>query len=98
MAVDPEAVIEDLGHNTAIWVVPAYDACGVASVDGILENSLMLVERNPLGSRRALEREEEPAGGDINCIRGNSGEKRRNDVPGIYPDGNYVCKNGGLGS
>ncbi len=61
-AVGPEAVIEDLGHDAAVGVVPTGDAGGVAGVDGVLEDGLVLMEGRPLAGRRIFEREKKAAG------------------------------------
>ena len=59
-AIGPEAVIEDLRHDAAVGVVPAGDAGGIAGVDGVLKDGLVLTEGRPLAGGWIFERESRP--------------------------------------
>src|SRR5271168_978429 len=73
-AVCPEAMIEDLGHDATVRVVPAGDAGCVAGVDSVLEVRLVLVEGYPRAGGGMFERDEKAAGGDVDGVRGDPGK------------------------
>jgi hypothetical protein len=51
-------VVEDFGHDAAVWVVPAGDAGGVASVKCVLKDGLVLAEGLPFAGGGFAKREE----------------------------------------
>jgi len=42
--VGPEAMIEDLGKDAAVWVIPTSDGGGVSAVQGILKDGIVWIE------------------------------------------------------
>ena len=95
-AVGPEAVIEDLGHDAAVGVVPAGDAGGIAGVDGVLEDGLMLMEGRPLAGGWIFEREEKAASGDVDGVGGKTGEESGENVAGVFAGRDDLREDGGL--
>ena len=89
-------MIEDFGHDAAVGVVPAGDAGVVAGVDGVLKDGLVLAEGCPLAGGGIFEREQEAAGGDVDCRRRDTGEEGGDDVAGVFAGGDDVSEDGGL--
>ena len=89
-------MIEDLGHDAAVGVVPTGYARCIAGVDRVLEDGLMLTEGRPLAGGRVLERDEKASSGDVDCVGGNAGKEGGQNIPGVYAGGNNLREDRGL--
>ena len=89
-------MIEDLGHDAAVGVVPAGDGRHIARVDGVLKDGLVLLEWRPLAGGGIFEREQKAAGGDVDRRRRDTGEEGGDDVAGVFAGGDDVSEDGGL--
>jgi hypothetical protein len=90
-------VIQDLGHDAAVGVVPTGDTGAIAGINGVLEDGLVLVKWDPFAGGGVFERDEKAAGGDVDGVGREASEKGGNDVAGEYAYGNNVGEDSGLG-
>jgi len=74
LAIGPKTVVEDLGHDAAVGVVPAGDASRVARVESVLKDGLMRKERNPFGGAGIAQREQKTTGRDVDLVGGQASE------------------------
>jgi hypothetical protein len=89
-------VIQDLGHDAAVGVVPTGDTGAIAGINGVLEDGLVLVKWDPFAGGGVFERDEKAAGRDIDGVGWDASEKGRDDVASEYTSGNDVGEDGGL--
>jgi hypothetical protein len=89
-------VIQYLGHDATVRVVPTRDTGAIAGINGVLEDGLVLAEWDPFTGGGVFERDEKAAGGDVDGVRREAGEKSGDNVTSEGACRDDVGEDGGL--